>query len=158
MDCYRGRSPEFRSAMAWAGLGAWGRGVVGLIMAGVAPTASAAGAQQLPTAAPSLVFDGVTVVDVEQGKLVPNQRVVIGGNRIQTVGSTSKIRLPTGAKVVDARGKYLIPGLWDMHIHPGKQADLLYPLFIANGVTGFRDAWSSVPLETMTQWRREILG
>jgi hypothetical protein len=59
---------------------------------------------------------------------------------------------------VDARGKYLIPGLWDLHVHPRTFAHLFYPLFIANGVTGIRDAWSEIPLDTLVRWRREILA
>ncbi len=76
-----------------------------------------ASAQQAATVTPSLVFDGVTVVDVEQGKLIPNQRVVIAGNRIQAVGKAGAASLPKGAQVVHAQGKFLIPGLWDMHLH-----------------------------------------
>jgi hypothetical protein len=135
-----------------------------LVLAGVIPVAVSS--QQKAALATSLVFDGVTVVDVEQGKLVPDQRVVIAGNRIQTVGSLSAVAIPKGAQVVSAKDKYLIPGLWDMHVHPGEPADvprgatedLTYLLFIANGVTGFRDARSMVPMDTMVRWRHEILA
>jgi hypothetical protein len=118
-----------------------------------------ASAQQAATAtsASSLVFDGVTVVDVEQGKLVPDQRVVIAGNRIKAVGS-SRLKLPTGAQVVDARGKYLIPGLWDLHTHTDTMASSFYPLFIATGVTGIRDAYAFISTETQVRWWREILA
>lgn len=123
-----------------------------------------ASAQLSATAVTSLVFNGVTVVDVERGKLVPGQRVVIVGNRIQAVGGTKAIKVPKGAQLVDARGKYLIPGLWDLHSHrgfkPGSAAatvDYLLPL--ANGVTGIRDAYSAyVPLDSQVQWRQEILA
>jgi hypothetical protein len=110
-------------------------------------------------AAPApLVFDRVTVVDVEHGLLVRDQRVVVVGNRIHAMGLVSSVRIPAGAQVVDARGKYLIPGLWDMHTHAMRYADFFYPLFIFNGVTGIRDASSSVPLDTQNLWRREILA
>src|SRR5262245_27023898 len=66
---------------------------------------------QVPAGA-KLVFDGVTVVDVENGKLLQAQRVVVVGNRIQAMGNGSVVPVPKGAQVVDARGKYLIPGLW----------------------------------------------
>ena len=102
------------------------------------------------------MFDDVTVVDVEHGTLLPTQRVVIVGNRIQAMGDTGAIKMPQGARVLDARGKYLIPGLWDMHVHTS--ADLPYLLLIANGVTGIRDCWSYVPFDTMAQWRRQILA
>src|SRR5258706_13606917 len=113
MGCGRDRSRGARQARMWK-VAARGGAVV-LILARTAPIA--AGAQQPATAATSLVFDGVTVVDVKQGKLVPDQRVVITGNRIQAVGGARTVRLPKNAQVVDARGKYLIPGLWDMHVH-----------------------------------------
>jgi hypothetical protein len=126
-----------------------------LILTWVIP--ARASAQQSATAtAPALVFDGVTVVDVEQGKLVPAQRVVITGNRIETVGNAGTVKAPKGAQVVAASGKYLIPGLWDLHVHPRRKAHVFYPLFIANGVTGIRDASSEVPLDSLVQWRREI--
>ena len=106
-------------------------------------------------AAQSLVFDGVTVVDVEHGTLVPARRVVVVGNRIQAVGDARTVKMPKQARLVDARGKYLIPGLWDMHVHT--TAYLPYLLLVANGITGMRDAWAYVPLDTMIRWRREIL-
>ncbi len=139
-----------------------------LILAGVIPTV--ASSQQSAAATTPLVFDGVTVVDVEQGKLLPDQRVVIAGNRIQAVGNFQSISIPKGAQVVPAKGKYLIPGLWDMHTHPGLveavvlnsdvriPADVPYLLFIANGVTGFRDAFAMVPLDTLVLWQRQILA
>jgi hypothetical protein len=60
--------------------------------------------------------------------------------------------------VVNARGKYLIPGLWDLHVHPMHLASVIYPLFLANGVTGIRDPASDVSLDTLLRWRREILA
>jgi hypothetical protein len=116
-----------------------------------------AGAQQSAATAP-LVFDGVTVVDVELGKDLPAQRVVILGNRIKTIGSVATVKVPSGARVVDARGKYLIPGLWDAHTHSDRYVHFFYPLFIAYGVTGIRDAGSQVPVDTLVLWRREILA
>ena len=111
-----------------------------------------------PTAKAPLVFDGVTVIDVEHGRRILNQRVVIVGNRIKKIDKSSAVSVPSGAHVVDAHGKYLIPGLWDMHIHPAYETELIYPMLIANGVTGIRDAGSPVPLDTLILWRREILA
>ncbi len=113
---------------------------------------------QQPAAPTPLVFDGVTVIDVQQGRRLPAQRVVIIGDRIRSVGSMDTVRMPAGARVVEAKGKYLIPGLWDMHTHSGRFTDVFYPLFIANGVTGIRDAGSPVPLDTLRLWRQEILA
>lgn len=132
-----------------------------LWVAGIIPSVVAS-QQPVPVARP-LVFDRVTIVDVERGKLLPKQRVVIAGNRIQTVGAMGAVKLPQHAQVVDARGKYLIPGLWDMHVHPAQYglyfaSELFYPLFIANGVTGIRDAWTSEPIERQVQLWHEILA
>ena len=147
------------------------RKVVLLILAGAVP--SVAGAQQTAktVATTPLVFDSVTVIDIETGKLLPDQRVVIESNRIQTVGNLGSVSVPKGAQVVPAKGKYLIPGFWDMHVHPGMPGftvdagsdvnlseDASYLLFIVNGVTGFRDAFTQIPLDTLVQWRREILS
>jgi hypothetical protein len=105
-----------------------------------------------------LVFDRVTVIDVEHGRRIGDQRVVIIGNRIRAVGSVRTVALPVHARVIEARGKYLIPGLWDMHTHAMRATDLFYPRFIAYGVTGIRDAWSPMPLDTLQMLRREILA
>jgi len=102
---------------------------------GLALAAPATAPQPTP-AAKSLVFDSVTVVDVEHGKLMSNQRVVIASTRIQTMRAVGEVKLPKNAQVVAAQGKYLIPGLWDRHAHTGGSiADWLY---LANGITGIR--------------------
>ncbi len=131
--------------------------VIGTIVLLVLPAAApAAAAVQRSTAGAPLVFDHVVVVDVERGRLVPDQRVVIKGSRIQAVGDVGKVNMPKGASVVDARGKYLIPGLWDMHVHPMCYPQTFYSLFIANGVTGLRDPGSTEPLDSLRRWRQEI--
>src|SRR4051794_23296372 len=111
---------------------------------------------QTAAAAAVTAFTHVTVIDVQAGRRLLDQTVVIVGHRIRTVAPAGKVRVPKEARVVDARGKYLIPGLWDMHIHPMQYSDIAYPLFIANGVTGVRDAGSPTPLATFAQWKREI--
>src|SRR5260221_1048475 len=143
---HRGRGAIFRGAAA-RGVGAavLVAGAVALVRVGSVGTM--AHAQQSATVARSLVFDGVTVVDVEQGTLVPDRRVVVTGNRIRAVGSGGEVVLPAGAQVVDARGKFLIPGLWDMHVHTS--TDLSYSPFIANAVTGIRDAFGLLPVVPM---------
>ena len=81
------------------------------------------------------------VVDTRRGILLQNQTVVVQDGVIQSVAPS---RSPTGeGTVIDATGKYLIPGLWDMHVHsaltPVWDERSIYPLYIANGVTGIRD-------------------
>jgi imidazolonepropionase-like amidohydrolase len=95
-----------------------------------------AGAQAQPA---SIAFTNVTVIDVAAGQAKAGQTVVITGNKIAAAGPSASVRVPTGARVIRSDGKYLIPGLWDAHVH-WYQRDLL-PLFIANGVTGVRLMW-----------------
>ena len=133
------------------------RKTLGLALMNMALGSTTVYAQQ-PASTTPLVFDGVIVIDVRHGLRLPAQRVVIVGNRIRAVGSVGTVRMPAGARVVDARGKYLIPGLWDMHTHSRRYTNIFYPLFIANGITGIRDGWSEVPLDTLVHWRREILA
>src|SRR6202035_5943297 len=75
--------------------------------------------------------------------------VVSHGNRIATVAPSAKLS-PKAGRVIDAKGQYLIPGLWDMHTHvyfdstAADGTDLVLPLFLANGVTGIRDMGSKL--------------
>ncbi|MGO9830903.1 MAG: amidohydrolase family protein [Myxococcaceae bacterium] len=80
--------------------------------------------------------------------------VVIVGDRIVTVGSAGATKVPPGAQVVDARGKYLIPGLWDMHVHLSKVGPGVLPILVAAGVTDVRDLGGD--LVELRLWRDEI--
>ncbi len=134
----------------------WIYGLAALGMSGAVPAVASA---QQP--AKTLVFDEVNVIDVEQGKIVPAQRVVITGNRITAMGSASAAKVPKDAQIVDARGKYLIPGLWDMHVHPDPPEDfgIFHSLLIANGVTGIRIPYlATASIEDQVQWRKEVVA
>lgn len=76
----------------------------------------------------------VTVIDVTDGSLSPMQTVLFRGNRIIKIGGS--VEIPKKAQLIEAKGKFLIPGLWDMHAH-----DIVNyrNLFVANGITGLRD-------------------
>jgi imidazolonepropionase-like amidohydrolase len=82
-----------------------------------------------------IVFMHANVFDSESGEIVKDQNVVVAGNRIQSVGPASRSRV-AGAEVIDATGKTLLPGLWDMHTHVGDNDGLLN---LAAGVTTVRD-------------------
>src|SRR5262245_13285344 len=60
---------------------------------------------------------GVTVVNVIDGSLVTDRTVLVRGNRIVAVGPVAEITVPSNADVLEAQGRYVIPGLWDMHVH-----------------------------------------
>lgn len=89
--------------------------------------------------AADLALTHVAVVDVESGRVLPGQTVLIAGNRIQAVGSSTHVRVPSGVQVVDATGKYVIPGLWDTHVHLTFTTERALPRFVAYGITSVRD-------------------
>jgi imidazolonepropionase-like amidohydrolase len=96
-----------------------------------------ASAQNLP-----LIIDHVAVIDVIAGRLQPDVTVEIRGRTIVGMSSGRHIRAPRGATRIDGRGKYLIPALWDMHVHvswPSGAAQIFLPVMVANGVLGARD-------------------
>jgi imidazolonepropionase-like amidohydrolase len=117
-------------------------------------------AQGLEGAGVSIVLTHVTVIDTTGGPAQPDMTVVIDGERITRVDRKHHARIPKVAKEIDATGKYLIPGLWDMHVHtyfgnwiPGGR-EVTLPLFIANGITGVRDMGSE--LDLILAARKEI--
>ncbi len=99
--------------------------------------------------AQTLAITHVTLIDVSTGATIPDSTVFVAGNRIVSVTHAGAAN-PKAALVVNARGKYLIPGLWDMHTHvyfdntAADGTDLILPLFLANGVTGIRDMGSKL--------------
>jgi imidazolonepropionase-like amidohydrolase len=111
-------------------------------------------------AAAPIVIAHVTVIDPGAGSVQSDRTIVIEGAHITAVADSAKFRPPKGARVIDARGQYLIPGLWDMHVHtafgdwfPGGR-DIILPLFVANGVTGVRDMGGD--LQILLAWRKQI--
>ena len=72
---------------------------------------------QVPVTPASLAITHVTVIDTAIGSAHGDMTVVIDGNRIVSMGDSSIVELPRAASVVDGRGTFLIPGLWDMHVH-----------------------------------------
>ncbi len=98
-----------------------------------------------------LAITHVTVIDATGAAARPDVTVLIVGDRIAELSPAGKTRVPKNAQVVDATGKFLIPGLWDMHVHWGQKEYL--PLFIANGITGVR-VMAGQPLHQ--QWRKDI--
>ena len=84
----------------------------------------------------------VAIVDVEAGVLRDDQNVVVLDGRIASVGSAETAQVQESLVVIDGIGKYLMPGLWDMHTHSLKvSSHYHHPLFIANGVTGVREMY-----------------
>jgi imidazolonepropionase-like amidohydrolase len=86
--------------------------------------------------AAGVAFTGATLFDAESGVLRPGTTVLVVGDRIAAVGADGTVAIPAGAEVVDAAGKTLLPGLFDMHAHVG---DLDGLMNLAAGVTSVRD-------------------
>src|SRR5258708_12377188 len=100
----------------------------------------------------ALVITHVTVIDVRDGRTRPDMTVVISGNRIVEMGEAGRTNLPKDAQIIDESGRYLIPGLWDMHVHLGNATEAALPLLVASGITGVRDM-GSPSFETLPRWR-----
>src|SRR5215831_17867821 len=111
---------------------------------------------------PDLMIRHVTVVDVEHARTLADQAVATLGNTIVVVGDDGGVASRWHARrTIDARGRYLIPGLWDMHVHFGGGPELieenkaLLPLYIAYGITTVRDCSGDLAEEVLA-WRRAI--
>jgi len=114
--------------------------------------------QIIRTPAHPVVFRNANLFDTETGTARPHTTVVVTGNRITAVGPDGSVRAPAGAEVVDVRGRTLMPGLWDMHVHLGDDNGLLH---LAAGVTTVRDLANDMT-ETLLRRRRfdsgELIG
>jgi imidazolonepropionase-like amidohydrolase len=107
-----------------------------------------------------LIYD-VTIVEVETGKLIRDAAVYIDKGKIQDIGNSLQLQKNyRKATTINGKGKYLIPGLWDMHIHLEGTAlvednEALLPIFLAYGITTVRDCASDLGLQVLA-WRDEI--
>jgi len=117
------------------------------------PAASAAQSRQF--ASRPLEITDVTVIDTTGAPAKPGQTIAVEGNRISQVGDAKRVHAPKGAQVVNARGLYVIPGLWDMHVHVW-ETDRTFPLFIANGVLGVRNMGGH--LDDLKRWRAQVVN
>ncbi len=124
-----------------------------LLMVLLSPSLLFAQAEQKPQQKP-LVISHVTVIDVTGAPAQPNMTVVITGDRITALGRDGKVSVPREAQETDGTGKFLIPGLWDMHVHWSDPAATKYlGLFTASGVTGVRHMWG---FPVHFQWRKDM--
>lgn len=103
----------------------------------------------------------VTLIDATGRPPQPDQSVVIDNGRIVAVGPAATVKVPKNARRIDATGKVLIPGLWDMHVHlagvnadPAWSKQVLLPLLLANGIVGVRDMGGD--LDALLAWKRDV--
>ena len=108
--------------------------------------------------AQTTTIDNVTIVDVTNGRLQPNKTIVVDGKRITRIENSSNAT--RAAATIDGTGMFVIPGLWDMHIHAHftndtarfhSTSEVMLPLFIINGVTGVRDLGSNLEATLSTR-------
>ncbi len=111
------------------------------------------------------ILENTSVIDVANGQIKPNQTVIIEGNRISQLGQIDPINYPDQTTKIECKGMFLIPGLWDMHVHT-QDPKLYSKLYIANGITGIRDMGGNDPhtraalsdeFKNIAQWREGIL-
>jgi len=103
----------------------------------------------------------VTVVDATGRAPQPDQTVLISGDRIAFIHAFATAKIPKEVRTIDASGKFLVPGFWDMHVHiaglnadPAWSKQVLLPLLLANGITGVRDMGGD--LSALLAWQRWI--
>ena len=92
-------------------------------------------------ASPLVAFVNVNVAPMDRERTLDNQTVIVRDGVIERLGNSEDVDVPGGALIVEGEGKYLMPGLADMHVHIKDENDLL--LFVANGVTTVRDMWGT---------------
>jgi imidazolonepropionase-like amidohydrolase len=115
---------------------------------------------------PPVAITNVNVIDVLRGQVIPAQTVVVADGRVSAVGPAASTAVPGSARRIAGDGRYLIPGLWDMHVHlrsdqakpdiriPDENAATL-DLFLPNGIVGIREMGGDLAPQVF-QWRDEI--
>ena len=108
-----------------------------------------------------LLIINATIIDVETGKLLSNRLIGINGDTIRLVDDMSNREKIKGEQLLDAKNKYVMPGLWDMHVHfrggdtlVEENKDFL-ALFLVHGITAVRDAGGDIT-PSVLEWRKQI--
>lgn len=122
----------------------------------------AAGPTAAAPASSDLLIRHANVIDVESGRIARDQAIAIKGGDIIAVGADATVaRRHAAAQTIDATGKFVMPGLWDMHVHFGGGTELiaenkaLLPLYAAYGVTTVRDAAADIG-DSVISWRSDV--
>ena len=101
--------------------------------------------------AQGLVLEHATVIDATGGPALRDVSVAVENGRIRGVGQ--RVDRPKGALIVNIKGKFVIPGMWDMHVHIGAVPERFFPFLQAAGITGVREMYSGVAPAVVAQWR-----
>lgn len=107
-----------------------------------------------------ILIKDANIVDTQTGDIIQNQNIGINGETIEKVASLDQSKNWTGGQIINAKGKYVIPGLWDMHMHFGDETLVnenknMLPLYLANGVTTIRDCAADIS-SSVLKWRKQI--
>ena len=107
---------------------------------------------------PQIYITHVTVINTDTGKETRDQTVMISDGRISALATSQNLVVPAGARIVDGRGKYLMPALWDMHVHAVRteRISAMFPMFVANGVLGIRDMGTDMDLAQVDVIRKQV--
>jgi hypothetical protein len=133
-----------------------------LILASPLAAQSNSPASSVSSASPvsSLAITHVTVIDVATGERTPDRTVIVRGGRIAAVGPSALLAVPTNVRLVEGRNGFLVPGLWDMHVHMGGGGisdTALVPLLVVNGITSVRDMGADPKaLAWVQRWRASV--
>ncbi len=101
------------------------------------------------------IIRNVSVVSMKSAKVDKNRDVLIENGRIAAIGKSGRLKFDSKTQIIDGAGKFLMPGLWDMHVHAW-DAGLFFPLFLSNGITGARDMGGV--LEPYLDWRKKTFA
>jgi imidazolonepropionase-like amidohydrolase len=123
-------------------------------------------ASQLPAQGPRTAITGISVVDVVRGEIHSGQTVIIANGLIEATGPSGGVDIPAATVRIPGDGRYLMPGLWAMHVHlrsdrkaPAirlvEENAALLDLFLPNGIVGIREMGGDLADEVV-QWREEI--
>lgn len=99
-----------------------------------------------------VLFDNVQLFDADKGQFIANQAVLAQDGKITRIGASGSIKAPQFAQLIDGRGKTLVPGIWDSHMHIGDDWDVLANM--ANGMTSFRSPGTEIARAKSTTARR----
>ncbi len=105
----------------------------------------------------SIVISNVNIVDIELDTIY-NKSILIENGKISWIGNGSDRKWSKKTKVISGKGKYAIPGLWDMHTHVDSELapHFSFPLYVANGVLHIRDLGGHAPYPLKKQWQRQV--
>jgi imidazolonepropionase-like amidohydrolase len=131
-----------------------------LFLSGTVARETAPRVRAQANAGSAIAITGITVIDVRADDSLsarqPGQTVIVDRGAITHAGPSAKVRVPAGALRVDGRRRYLIPGLWDAHVHLSNAGPSALPVYVATGITTVRDLGSRI--SDFQGWEQDIRG